>query len=76
MLGLPFALVHGRAFVAWRHLEGDVLELAVQDVDPILMVSTHTHTRTHTHTHAHTHTHTVFRFLAAKESSRPAKADI
>lgn len=34
MLGLPFALVHGREFVAWRQLDETTLELAVQDVDP------------------------------------------
>lgn len=34
VLGLPFALVHGREFVAWRQLDPGTLELAVQDVSP------------------------------------------
>lgn len=33
MLGLPFALVQGREFVAWRLLAQDTLELSVQDLD-------------------------------------------
>ena len=33
MLGLPFSLVQGREFVAWRQLAPGLLELAVRDVD-------------------------------------------
>ena len=32
VLGLPFALVYGRVFIAWRQLGQDVLELAVRDL--------------------------------------------
>jgi hypothetical protein len=37
VLGLPFALVHGREFVAWRQIDPSTLELAVQDIDPAMV---------------------------------------
>ncbi|KAJ9524167.1 hypothetical protein QJQ45_004939 [Haematococcus lacustris] len=36
VLGLPFALVHGREFCAWRQLDEGTLELSVQDIDPAM----------------------------------------
>ncbi|KAF5840866.1 hypothetical protein DUNSADRAFT_15234, partial [Dunaliella salina] len=33
VLGLPFALIQGREFVAWRQLDSNTLELSVQDLE-------------------------------------------